>query len=57
MEWRRGSPMKVADRTSIQAKAEAKVFDRRLTEVEAAEALEPFDIIARCASAWPFRAA
>jgi phosphoglycerate dehydrogenase-like enzyme len=40
-----GSALDLADWSSVQARAEITVFDRHLSEAEAADALRPFDVV------------
>jgi phosphoglycerate dehydrogenase-like enzyme len=40
-----GVALEVADWTSVQERAEVSVFERHLSEDEAAEALQPFDVL------------
>jgi phosphoglycerate dehydrogenase-like enzyme len=40
-----GSALDLADWSSVQARAEITLFDRHLSEAEAADALRPFDVV------------
>src|SRR5262249_5375235 len=40
-----GMALELADWSPVQARSEITVFDRHLSEAEAAEALQPFDVI------------
>ena len=40
-----GLALDLADWSSVQAQAEITVFDRHLSEAEAADALRPFDVV------------
>lgn len=51
-----GVALDLADWSSVRAKANVAIFDRHLSEDEAAEVLQPFDVFVHSGNGRPFRA-